>query len=494
MLIESLNKVAKEYYSKDILEHNHSKYLEDCFKILYTFFEQKLGDTYLFSALTYNNKHSEADIKTVPSGTSNTDYHFAVEIQPILEPVINDLLEDLKKKGDDEICMSLTFTLLQNSTEGTDLFLKSGNGYESEVFKSHRPKTDIFQISSLKFDENFEVFIRNDENQRLIAEFGEIKEVFKKAYDDNKKFGRLLWQYMRLESLCKNKNQSFFVHFIRPSFIDFGHNVLLSLATNKTIDYQLLLIIDLLVYRIASQMAIEKIKEIDKIENLKLVSNSIHAIKTGTNILLSPALESLGQMKELKDNYLVKVALDARDQLIAITEIINLISKLSSKNLSNLQKKEELINSRLFSAKKDKFYLSKKLQEISDLNSKDGTKPNAIPDGDINIVLDENFLSYEGTNPTELFYLFLLITIFENCIKHGELDINTQIKVTVYFDTEKKVLEFTNESESENKFDLTYENSTGYINFLFFIFKELDFGKIECGSENKLFRFKIMSK
>lgn len=492
MLIENLNSVARKYYSPNISKHDHSKYLDECFELLNAFFETKLKDNYLFSGLTYNNKRDEAEIKTVSSKTSETGYHFNIDIKTIMEPVINDLLIDIKKKDVNEMCMSLTYTLLRNPTEGTDLFLVSGDGYNNKDLKSNRPKTDIYQLSTLIFAENFKIFLTFEENQRQIDEFRRIKEAFLDF--DDQKIGRLLWHYKRLENICKNQNQDLFVHFIRPSFIDFGHNILLSLATNEVINYQLLLTIDLLIYRIASHMAIEKNKEADKIENLKLVSNSIHSIKTGTNILLSPALNSLAQMDDLKDNHLIKIALAARDQLLAITEIINLISKLSSKNLTNLQKKEELTNSGLFSTRKHVINLSEKLQEIIDLNSKDRTKAKIILEGDKNIILDETFLSYEEANPTELFYLFFLITIFENCIKHGKKDVKTMtIKVKVQFDAEKKIIEFKNQSKSENDFELTFANSTGYINFLFFIFRELKFGEIKCVSKNKVFTIEIRS-
>jgi len=485
MIVDQLNNAARKYYLTNSPKPDHQKYLEECFDHLNGHLKKALAGKYLFSALTSTSKSDRKVVSVASSNTSETGYDFDENIQQILEPRIKLLLADVNL----ERCISLTSTLLDDPQNGRDLILQSRDDYVA--IQDQRPKTQIFTTRPIVFSENFEDFMSSHENGQEIKRFRGLIKAFGEF--DNETIGRLIWHYKKLETLCAYAKQAFFVHFIRPSFIEFDNNILLSLATNEVIDPQSLLVIDLLVYRIASQMAIEKTKEADKIENLKLVSNSIHSIKTGTNILLSPALNSLAE--EFDGHYLVRKALEARDQLLTVTEIINLISKLFSKHLTNPQKKNELLNSKLYTTENEQFHLSTKLQEIVDLNSRDMTKPVVILDGDKHVILDQGFLSFEGVNPSESFYLFLLITVIENCLKHGLQNFRTsEITLTIRFDVESKFLEFSNRSNSDEHFEITYEDSTGYINYLFFIFDELKLGTIKCKSKKGIFSFTIRSK
>jgi hypothetical protein len=508
--IRVLNRIARTHYHDGVVTYDHEAYLRECFACLHGFFatelyvtqdksmpESPLENAYLFSALTYKREgNDQIGLVKLTASDADLGYYFYEEVKEELSAKFNPIIGELYNDIRDKRSMSVTEALLKDKRKGKDLFLFSDKPYNEPVDPGDPMKRPVDARISFFCTSDLE-FSAGDSRDRFKARNVEQIEKFRIVLTDddgadpgvtNEQVGNLLWHYRKLQEtyLADHDGQEFVVHFIRPSFIEFGYNLLLSLGTNCRLEADQLAFIYLIVHKIVSQTVIERTKETKKIELLKNISISTHSIKTGINGLLSPPLNSLEQSKALHNDPWIQEALKARDRVLAFTGFINLMSKLSSKDLNRKEIRDTLIRSGLFCVTQKSYPLSERLKEILDLQQRDKNRMKVITPGNINIEIDETYFAYDDLSPAEPFYELLLLTVVENCIKHGVKNIKTgKITLDMIYNQTEKLIGFSN--LASEKFMLNYSNSTGNINMFFILFEKLNLGNFECYSDGKFF-------
>jgi len=322
-LIRKINRIARNHYQDSSAIFDHNQYLEECFECLIEFFEINLRDRYLFSALSYHKKSDNTKVELVKVKNSETPYHFKPEIKAQFEPEVKVLLRDIF----DGKCMSLTLTLLDNPL-GKDVFLSSGQSYTMPVnpeVVDDDVRITFFSLAALIFNQEAEIFVKLNAPEIFFFKDQVLKD---KDNFDLQMIGRLLWHYKKLEMLYleAHPGKDFFVHFIRPSFIDFDYNILLSLATDEIIaPPELLAFIDLIIYRIVGQMAIEKIKEAERLKRKKSFSLTTHSFKTTLKTTIIPNVNRI--IREPKESYFATLKKQCLD-LYNLTGLVSLIDKI----------------------------------------------------------------------------------------------------------------------------------------------------------------------
>lgn len=499
-VIREINKISKEHYYNRDSRFDHRSYLKGCLRCLREFFRESPGfdDKYLFCALTLKGPHNEG-IEVIKLDNEDTGYDFANPVKEFFEPIIENLLKAINNGQ----CLSLTSSLLKSSADGKVLFFTSKSDYDHPIKPYAGQEADakvrFFPLSLMKSaSDDFEEFLNDHRN--VIEEFRSTLVEKSEAAEGSSEYtperiGKLLWYYKKLELTLDTRlpDKDFAVHFFRPSFIEFEHNILLSLGTSQLLQPHQVAFLGLLVYRIASQMAIEKIKEFEMIQSLSNVSVSTHAIKTAINGLLSPPLNSLSQTIQFRNNHLVQLALRSRDKLLALTEIINLMSKLTSLQLNKEELRSALTSSNLFSTVNKKYDLTRRLREILALLELDLNRTTIKIAESTDIVIDSFFVFDGDLFPTDLFYDLLVLTIVENCLQHGYSGDNDTVVLDIALSLAEKSLAFSNQPKSSDSFTLNARIATGNIKLFFTLFDQLKLGEIRVSSTDK-FRFILRSR
>jgi hypothetical protein len=354
--IRQLNVVARKYYHNENGEFNHESYIRECFECLLSFFSTELyvwegtkrENAYLFAALTYKREDSPK-IELVKL-TDGPGYYFADEVEQDLAKSFSRVIDELYQAIDSEESMSVTKALLKDKKEGKDLFLYTGEPYEGPIYPTNSDvdaRIAFLPLDSLNFDPNDDVEHFCKLNEEWIREFRASldEKAEMKLTESDRQIGVLLWHYKRLEkeysdyrrSKTGKSGREFLVHFIRPSFIDFGHNILLSLGTNRRLTVDQLSMIYLLVYRIISQTVIEKTKEAERFKRRTSFSLTTHALKTELQISIKPKVNNV--KKEIEklslpaNPILSKVVAELEAQyadLFCMTAFASLIDKIES--------------------------------------------------------------------------------------------------------------------------------------------------------------------
>jgi len=275
--IRQFNVIARRYYHNENVKFKHESYIRECFECLLSFFSTELfvgegadrENAYLFAALTYKREDNpNIDLVKITDGLG---YYYAAGVERGLANSLNLIIDELYQAIHKERSMSVTKALLKDKKRGKDLFLYSGAPYEPPVEPANpdvQAKIALFPLKDLAFDpaDGEERFC--EINKRQIADFRAQldQNAEMKLTETDQQIGVLLWHYKRMEKLYLSYRlgKEFLVHFIRPSFIDFGHNILLSLGTSRRLSVDQLSLIYLLVYRIVSQTVIEKTKQAER--------------------------------------------------------------------------------------------------------------------------------------------------------------------------------------------------------------------------------------
>ena len=134
---------------------------------------------------------------------------------------------------------------------------------------------------------------------------------------------------MQFEYINNNGND-FMVHFIRPSFIDFDHNMLMSLETNDLLDKEELAIVDLILFKIVGLMATERVKEVEALKTKTMFSLTTHSLKThldtGVIKLKNAFKDKLNSYPQLLNEF---SELDEEtEELLKLTSLLSLIDKI----------------------------------------------------------------------------------------------------------------------------------------------------------------------
>ncbi len=309
--IRRFNVIARKYYHNDDVSFNHEFYLRECFECLLSLFSTELyvgegkkrENAYLFAALTYK-KEANPNIELVKI-TDDLGYYFAQDVEDDLKQSFNRIIAELYQDINQERSMSVTKALLRDKRWGKDLFLYSGQRYQEPIYPGNpevQARIAFFSLSELKFTPGCTAGDFCKLNDDYINKFRESldEDSEMKLTDDDRQIGTLLWHYKRLEReyLARPGNREFFVHFIRPSFIEFGYNILLSLGTSRRLTFDQLSLIYLLVYRIVSQTVIEKIKQ-DRREKSSYYAFGIgHFLKHRISPVVSHLVDANNRLSE----------------------------------------------------------------------------------------------------------------------------------------------------------------------------------------------------
>lgn len=269
-LIRKINAVGAKHYHHDNAVYEHELYLKECEEILFEYLNSQLGENLLFTTLSLKDRRKDKVVFANPE----IKYRYANTTETIFQPIIegaDGILNDIQVN---EQCLSITLSLLEQSN-GYDLVFEGKEKYKDDI-KGDDAKIHFFDLTKLIPDDDFETFLTISENDSGINIFEKLQS-FKNA--DKRKIGRLLWYYNRMRTEYLKAGSDFHVHFIRPAFIDFDHNLLLSLATNKPIDESILSTINLIIYKIVSLMATEREKQSRIVDMIQTTYSLGHNLK-----------------------------------------------------------------------------------------------------------------------------------------------------------------------------------------------------------------------
>jgi len=309
-LIRYINLEANNIYGENG-NFDHKEYIRKCNSALSNYLKNSLDNRYLFSTLSaWDRRKKDGVVFANPKKR----YHYKNEqIQRIFWPIIEGEDKLLDKIQSKEV-NSITHFLLQE-VYGRDLVFFGSNNYNppiTSLIDNNNSKIDFFSLSELKLLENIEEFVKY--NSSKIEYF--IQEIIKirGKYDTKENTGKLLWHYKKMqeEYLKKYRGTDFLVHFIRPGFVDFDHNMLLSLATNELVTPDEIAIINLLVFKIVGLMASqqkEEQQEKERINNLIQISYSLgHNLKNRMLGCESSLADILKDLRCLTSNPLGQIA------------------------------------------------------------------------------------------------------------------------------------------------------------------------------------------
>jgi hypothetical protein len=335
-LIRAINRASEKYYGtiSDQI-NNHEKYLEDCNKYFFEYLKDTLSDGFIFSALSYIN-YSTEKIELVKGEDEHTKYNFNTDNERLKK----ELEISLRAVLNDEI-IGMTAILLSKKNKNDFFLIDSEDSFSRyESIKETEGNIFLMPLVDMTYTELYEDFKKV--NQPLITKFiSDLKSEAKYEVMEEDKIGKYLWHYKRMSNCYVDP---FHVHFIRPSFIDFDHNLLLSLATNRCLTQEELAFINLFIYRMVGQMAIELKAEREKIN---LISSHKHTMRNfGINEHLAnlksaidynnkeKALEILGKVdnlslfKDITIDMMYRIGQQANGELLIFKKGITTYSKI----------------------------------------------------------------------------------------------------------------------------------------------------------------------
>jgi hypothetical protein len=387
--VRVLNRIARRHYHDDVVTYDHEKYLRECFACLQGFFATELNirrnesdpkpaleNAYLFSAMTYKSEGSnQIGLIKVTDADDDLGYYFAEGVKEELSgkfnPIIENLYEDIYAKRS----ISITEALLKDKREGKDLYLYSGQPYKPFVHPGKPPRDVDARISF--FCTSDLAYAAGDSQDHFTERNGEEIEKFRlKLTDPNRddpdvtkeKVGTLLWYYRQLQEayLSDHDGQEFVVHFVRPSFIEFGYNILLSLGTNHRLEADQLAFIYLLVHKIVSQTLVERTRQEEKEVSTNYIFGIGHFLKHRISPVVSHLVDA---SKSLKKSHRIGNELASSIQLadiaLASANVLDLFGKALAKRTTDKKYTEfsERTITRLIDSQSDpqdweKFYLT----------------------------------------------------------------------------------------------------------------------------------------
>ncbi|MBN1185154.1 MAG: hypothetical protein JXB49_22905 [Bacteroidales bacterium] len=491
-LIRFINEQANKVYGGKDASFNHADYIRDCSDAFANYFQIFLkGDKYLFSTLSAWNRKKEDGVFFA---NDDKRYNYNITVETIFKPIIegpdtstNSLLNDIKN----EKSISITKYVLQESY-GIDVFFNGDAKYTSPIkCEKDSHKIYFFPLNKINFYSDNEQFESDSINTQEIKKLAHELKMQNDPDYTYQKACRLIWYYKKMQSEHKEgTGKDFMVHFIRPSFIDFDHNMLLSLATNDLLDKEELAIVDLILFKIVGLMATERVKQNEEIERLRNVSASTHVIKTTINGLFAPTLNSLLTETVVDDR--IKELFEVKEKLLKYAEVINLVTKLSSNIHEDKAVKESLISSSLFTTDSDnRGQIMNALNEIMKVRQRDFSltkltyKINEVHQLSANIFVYDN-----KYYPASAFFELLLLTIIENVIKYGATIDGTLTFSINLFSNE---ISFTNKHKPNVKLEIKVDDMTGNFRVFHTILTKLSLGSLIISPDRDEFKVCLKS-
>jgi len=253
---------TKENISLDTFEQAQKAYLEFCNETLFKFFKEFLKDSFLFSALSFKRENeSKADVEIVKGDDEKTKYNIHKEAISNWEEIRDQLAEFIGEMYEDKI-ISLTNILIGIENQFDLFFINSKSDYGGRIINKHA-RIRVYKLNDIQLIEDIDEFLAL--NEPRIDDF--IAKAYNPKYQSTKpKYAGYVRNYKQLADKYsdKNSNNDFLVHFIKASAFKSEYNILLSLATNRHLEEDELVFIDLLIHRIVSETAVEKAREVQR--------------------------------------------------------------------------------------------------------------------------------------------------------------------------------------------------------------------------------------
>jgi len=282
-LYELLFKINEEsvkiYSGKDsyIEKSKHNLFLTKCKDYLIEYLKNKYNNSrennFVFSSLSYiNNSLDKGSINLVQGRGNNRNGFYINDTFENNAKLIN-IFDDFMNQLEEGTTISLTKLLLNKKSRGGLILSKNGI-----IRKTNYPKNfhlDVSTKTGFNFTDNFE----DDANSYLKLKTTDISTFFKKnGLEDNQDllpYSRYLLKYLDISKIITpDKKDNFNIYFIKPSIIDFKHNLLLSIGLKGTINKADLSLITLLMDRIVSQTEVERGVELKN----KSIKNAISTV------------------------------------------------------------------------------------------------------------------------------------------------------------------------------------------------------------------------
>lgn len=365
-LFELLNKIdeaaSKVYKEQDNYSHSHDKFLIACKSLLVRFLSEKYKEKFIFSSLSYTNTISNSEeIKLV----KEIGQHNGFYINHLWEEGSDRLLEKpklgvyrLTKKQrlnllftyfmmdiSSKYAISLTQILLNKKHE-RGIILYTGYEIVSENEKHPKPfkldfNNDIGYFNAISITENILTkYIENkgEDIKTFFTPFGLKKD------EDLRPYAIYLLRYLEIVKLI---GSNVYIYFVKPSTIEFKHNLLLSFALTKPINEEDLAYINLIMHRIVSQTEIERGVELKKKSNITAISavmtrNASHNI--GSHVLSRLVDESEFEASKLIEDTQYKPRFISQKTINAKTLIELIKSEYVALNIDKFSKNKKLKN------------------------------------------------------------------------------------------------------------------------------------------------------
>ncbi|MER0441577.1 hypothetical protein [Emticicia sp. W12TSBA100-4] len=328
----------------------------------------------------------------------------------------------------------------------------------------------IFKKStSSKFDSYFSGFnkFNLDENNESLSVKNFVRNLHLKFDQVSNKIANWMDFNRAYVTIAENNGISdYFIYAIRPYAFQDKFNSILVIHASRQLTEEEAILIELLLHRFSSELAIleierlskiemERIKTIEQIETLNNISASTHAIKTFIGSKFSPLLNSLAF--KLKDSPLITLIarlIQSKDDLLYSAELINLMSKISQTDLPTSKILEYLESTQFFANTQTIIDLKQIFDSLLAIKLDKNENPRFAILKKIRLVYYENSLeiennldltgifSFQNIFPTIRFYEFLCATILENSDKHSGLNTKT---IQIIHEKERRQLLFKSE-------------------------------------------------
>lgn len=295
----SLNEQALKLHSKSV---SHEDYLKECDWSLFEYFKSEFKTDFVFSAFSYKTKTGE--IKIVKQGEddiNNIGYNFNVDYGEQFEKTtieLNNLIQKI-----DKTTISLTSILLNENCDKDFVLFCAAKAYEQEILLNKIHSLNFNHSSCYNNLEDFENNLRDD-----ITKFKNCFPTFPNY--SSEMYLEYFWGYY---NICKayqteNRTSDIYIHFIKPSVTLFDYNILLSLATKRTLSSNEIATINLLMHRIVSQTGIEKSEEVKQHATRAAISQ-VMARNMSHNIgshVMSNLTDGIELSKKINENVICK--------------------------------------------------------------------------------------------------------------------------------------------------------------------------------------------
>lgn len=282
-ILRQIRKLSDQHYGNG--KYEHEKFLSGCLDIHLREFGL-LGNKFILLTLTIFPKGKLVTIDSIKNEKWSININLEVEGIQDIKKLIEKYFDEIGEKK----VISMTELLLSNK-KAKDFYLtynNTCNDYDDTIID----KNFIFQFKLDKLEyfdgDNYESFINKQSNKIKIEEFiNEFQEMetSKSLEEKINLYGKYIYNYLQISHLYSNKNncKPFLLHFIKPSIVEFEYNVLLSIATSELLKSEELAFINLILHRIVSQTATEKVEEV-KLQATRAAISQVLARNMSHNI------------------------------------------------------------------------------------------------------------------------------------------------------------------------------------------------------------------